>query len=361
MNFKKLSPYIFAVALASMVMLIARFILAGPSTTPRDKDRVAAERAASACTDERVVVPREGLVAGNAIVEPRDRETKVAAAVPGRIAALAVHEGDKMKRGTLLVQLEDGPEQSALQAAEADLGSAQKDYEKSMHGQRREDIDAWMNDAEAARARAESSADAFGRTAQAAKGGAATADELDKARRQAESDRRTFEASDARRRAAVAGSRFEDIAAARARSQAARARADQARANLARLAVRAPIDGEVLQVKYRVGEYVTPGGDALVVLGDTTVLRVRIDIDEREVGHVALGNAAFAVADAYPARKFTGKVVEIGHRMGRKNVRTDDPTERIDTKILETVIELDDPRGLVPGLRVTGYIEGRTQ
>ena len=43
-------------------------------------------------------------------------------------------------------------------------------------------------------------------------------------------------------------------------------------------------------------------------------------------------------------------------RMGRKNVRTDDPTERLDTKILETVVELDDSQGLVPGLRVTGYI-----
>ena len=42
--------------------------------------------------------------------------------------------------------------------------------------------------------------------------------------------------------------------------------------------------------------------------------------------------------------------------MGRKNVRTDDPTERMDTKILETVVQLDDAQGLVPGLRVTGYI-----
>ena len=45
--------------------------------------------------------------------------------------------------------------------------------------------------------------------------------------------------------------------------------------------------------------------------------------------------------------------------MGRKNVRTDDPTERIDTKILETVIQLDGRDGLVPGQLVTGYIQGR--
>jgi HlyD family secretion protein len=45
--------------------------------------------------------------------------------------------------------------------------------------------------------------------------------------------------------------------------------------------------------------------------------------------------------------------------MGRKNVRTDDPTERIDTKILEVVIDLDDTERLVPGLRVTSYIDAR--
>jgi hypothetical protein len=42
--------------------------------------------------------------------------------------------------------------------------------------------------------------------------------------------------------------------------------------------------------------------------------------------------------------------------MGRKNVRTDDPVERIDTKILEVEIELAQTEGLRPGLRVTGYI-----
>jgi HlyD family secretion protein len=43
--------------------------------------------------------------------------------------------------------------------------------------------------------------------------------------------------------------------------------------------------------------------------------------------------------------------------MGRKNIRTDDPTERIDTKILEVVIALDPAEGLVPGLRVTSFVE----
>ena len=352
--------YVSAAVLVGMIVLIVRGLTAGPSTEPREQDRVIAQRTTkpTGASDERVIVARDGYVGGNAIVEPRDRETKVAAPVPGRIAAIVVREGEKVARGTLLVQLENGPEQAALHAAEGDFAAAKDDYEKATHGQRREDIDASLRDADAAQARAEMSEEAFRRIQQAAKGGAATPDELDKAQRQAETDRRSFEAAQARGRAMVAGSRFEDIASAHAKMQAAEARRDEARVNLERLAVRAPIDGEVLQIKYRVGEYVTPGGgDPLVIIGDTSVLRVRVDVDERDIGRIAVGSPAFAVADAFPDKKFPGKVVEIGRRMGRKNVRTDDPTERIDTKILETVIQLDDPKGLVPGLRVTGYIK----
>ena len=47
---------------------------------------------------------------------------------------------------------------------------------------------------------------------------------------------------------------------------------------------------------------------------------------------------------------------QLGQGLGRKNVRTDDPIERIDTKILETVIELDQTKVLKPGLRVWAFI-----
>jgi len=45
--------------------------------------------------------------------------------------------------------------------------------------------------------------------------------------------------------------------------------------------------------------------------------------------------------------------------MGRKNIRTDDPVERLDVKIFEVVLQVDEPDGLVPGIRVTAYVESR--
>ena len=174
----------------------------------------------------------------------------------------------------------------------------------------------------------------------------------------------TFAAADARRLSGVNGGRREDVLVAQAQVRAAIARREQARTALDRLTVRAPIAGTVLQVKYRAGEYYNPAAangasaDPLVILGDTRTLRTRIDVDERDVARVKLGATGYVSLSAFADRRFAGKVVEIGRRMGRKNVRTDDPVERLDVKILEVVMQLDRPDGLVPGIRVTGYIEG---
>jgi HlyD family secretion protein len=49
-------------------------------------------------------------------------------------------------------------------------------------------------------------------------------------------------------------------------------------------------------------------------------------------------------------------VVEVARRMGRKNVRTDDPVERNDAKVLEVVVQLDPTTKLVVGQRITAFL-----
>ena len=347
-----------AVVLA-LLTVVVRGVLAGPPQNARPSDVQGAARVARPL-DEHAPPGEPGYVGGQGIVEPAQRETKLAGEVPGRIARVFVKEGDFVSAGAPLVELENRPEKAALAAAEADLGAAKADLTRTLRGQRREDIDAAIAEAESARERAESSRTTADRTAQLAKSGAATQDELDRAQRQASADEETYRMLDARRRAAIAGSRQEDILAAQARVTASSARRDQAAAQLERLTVRAPLDGAILQLKFHVGEYYTPGGpDPLLVMGDTRTLRVRMDVDERDIARIDQGAAAYATASAFPGKRFPAKVVEVGRRMGRKNVRSDDPTERIDTKILEVVLQLEEPEGLVPGLRVTAYVQGK--
>lgn len=341
-----------------LTLMIVRSVLAGPDTKPNAKDAKIAARLIEPKSggDERADVIAGDMVAGNGIVEPADREIKVASQVSGRIQRVLVKEGDHVDANAPITELDNGVERAALAAAEADVEAAKAELLRTARGLRKEDVEAIVADTEGARARAQLSRDSLVRTEKLAQGGAATPDELDRARRQTDADQRALESSEAKRQAALAGSRSEDVAQAKAKAMGAAARRDQAQAQLDRLTVRAPIAGVILQLKYRAGEYYAPSGDPLAVMGDTSVLRVRMDVDERDVARVAMRRAAFATSTAFPGKRFNGKVVEVGKRMGRKNIRTDDPVERIDTKILEVVIQLDDKDTLVPGLRVVGYI-----
>jgi len=349
------------VALVGMILFIGRSVAAGPGTSPNDRDRAHAARPVAPLgggTDSHADFAQGGsLVAGNGMVEPAQPETKVAGQLPGRIAIVLVSEGDRVETNAALVVMDSTVEKAALEAAEADLATAKATYARVSHGNRAEDVDSALADATSAKAKADNSAEILARARMLLEGGAATADDLDKAKNAAAADDATHKSLAARARAMTAGSRYEDVAEAKAKVVATEARRDQARATVERLTVRAPIAGQVLRIKYREGEYYNPtASESLLILGDTTKLRVRVDVDERDVSRVKVGTPGFAVADAWAGRRFAGKVVEIGRRMGRKNVRTDDPVERIDTKILEVVLELDDSTTLVPGLRVMGYL-----
>jgi hypothetical protein len=91
-------------------------------------------------------------------------------------------------------------------------------------------------------------------------------------------------------------------------------------------------------------------------MADDRIRRVRVDVDEADVGRITIGQPAFVTADAFGDRRFRGRVIRIGQLLGRKNVRTDEPTERVDTKVLETLVELEDGRELPLGLRVQAFI-----
>ena len=92
--------------------------------------------------------------------------------------------------------------------------------------------------------------------------------------------------------------------------------------------------------------------------GDAGLTVLRVVVAERggDVAHVRVGSNVLVRAIAFPGREFRGRVIEVGHRMGRKNVRTDDPIDRNDTKILEVVVVLESSNGLVVGQRVMSYV-----
>jgi multidrug resistance efflux pump len=99
----------------------------------------------------------------------------------------------------------------------------------------------------------------------------------------------------------------------------------------------------------------------IVTIADRSAVRVRVDVDEVDVGKIALGQRAYATADAFHGLRFWGRVVRVGKILGRKNIHTDAPAERVDTQVLEVLVELEDGRELPIGLRVQTFIVGTEQ
>ncbi|MFN7623172.1 MAG: secretion protein HlyD, partial [Acidobacteriota bacterium] len=90
-------------------------------------------------------------------------------------------------------------------------------------------------------------------------------------------------------------------------------------------------------------------------------------IDELDVGRIALDQPAWITIDAYGDRRFNGRVTRVGKILGRKTLRTDNPAEKNDTMVLETLINLDpidDPALRATsspqiGLRVNVFVDTR--
>lgn len=137
------------------------------------------------------------------------------------------------------------------------------------------------------------------------------------------------------------------------------ARRDKAQAALDERTLRAPFAGRILKTYLEEGESIDArtADTPLFVIGDTRGLRVRAEVDEQDIGRLAAGGSAQVRADAFPGEVFAGKVSSVSGILGRKKLRSDDPRERMDAKVLEVMIDLPASDRLRPGITVEVKIE----
>jgi HlyD family secretion protein len=189
--------------------------------------------------------------------------------------------------------------------------------------------------------------------------GVVSREELERYAREADVAKAKYEAAVQQHALVDDRAREEDQSFAEADLKLAQAQLAEAEARYAKTFIRSPIDGTVLRKHHRSGESVSNSStvpDPVVTIGDHKTLRVRVDVDETDVNKVNVGQKAYVTADAFGKQKFWGHVVRVGQQLGPKNVRTDEPTEKVDTKILETLVELDPGTHLPDGLRVDAFI-----
>ncbi|MGK2859149.1 MAG: efflux RND transporter periplasmic adaptor subunit [Thermoanaerobaculia bacterium] len=207
------------------------------------------------------------------------RKVDISANVMGQIVNLAVREGDHVKKGDFLLQIDKA--QLAASAAGAEAG-----------------LKAFFADRDAARAALDNARRNFDRAK-------ANFD-------QGISPRADFDSAETSLRSAEAS-----LDAAEKRIEQSRAGLAGARDSLSKTTITAPMAGIVTALPVEEGEVAVIGtmnnaGTKLMTISDMSVVESVMEVDETDIPHVKTGQKATVTIDAYPNRTFTGTVTEVG-------------------------------------------------
>jgi len=303
-------------------------------------------------------IPGDGLIAAPGRVEAISEEIRVSSELSGRLHSVPVEEGDRVHKGQVLAQIENEDYIARVGAAEATVAQRQAELLRIVNGARSQERRAAEANVQAAKAVLETARREAERRRNLADRDMISRDEAERYQRVYQVAQAEFERASQEFSLVDADAREEDRRRAEAAVATAQAQLAEARAYLEKTYIRSPLDGVVLRKFRHPGESVSTQFDSpIVTLADDSSLRVRLDVDETDVAHLHVGQHAFVTAEAFGTHRFTGHVIRVGRILGRKNVRTDEPSERVDTKILETLVELDPGQTLPLGLRVDAYVQ----
>lgn len=303
-------------------------------------------------------------VAGPGLVEPVSEDIKVGSELSGKLREVLVEEGDQVHPGQVVAVLENADLKAQILTAAAQVKQNEAELRKTINGARAQERREALSTVQENSAILENARAEMERHNQLFAAGIISREENERYAREFQVAKARFDEAQQHHALIDDKTREEDVAAAQAALELAKAQLTEAQARYEKTLIRSPIQGVVLRKHHRSGESVSNSStvpDPIVTIGDNSVLRVRVDVDETEVAKVKLGQPAYVTADAYGSQKFLGHVVRVGNELGRKNIRTDQPTEKVDTKILETLVQLDPGTNLPDGLRVDAYIKAGSE
>ncbi|MFZ2406854.1 MAG: HlyD family efflux transporter periplasmic adaptor subunit [Methylobacter sp.] len=268
--------------------------------------------------------PFKAFIAGSGIVEAKSQNIAIGTPLSGIVKTVAVKVGDKVKAGAPLFYLDDRDTRAELAVKRADLAKAQ----------------AGISEANASLKDTQSLSDLA----------------------EAVTDRRAISSEELLRRRNALLINSAKLDSAKALVQQAEAALTTTQTTLARLVVQSPVDGEVLQVNVRPGEFAQAGvlSTPLLVLGNMDQLHVRVDIDENDAWRFDKNSKA--VAFLRGNRNFKTDLIPayVEPYVVPKKSLTGDSTEQVDTRVLQALYSFD--RNQLPvyvGQQMDVFIEAK--
>ena len=291
--------------------------------------------------------PFESRVGGIGLIEPRGRVIDVGTNEAGIVTQVAVEPGDAVAVGDTLLVIDDRVQTAQVQVAEQQVASA----EALVLG-RRASVAAAEADEAAAAARladAELTRDRLGRA-----GASVSADELDEADLAVQVAQANAVQVAARTAQAEA-----ELAAAEQAVAEARARLAEAQARLEQYTTRSPIDGRVLAVDVRPGEFANPNPTTpLMTLGDLSAYHVRVSVDETTATRVRPDAPAAGYLRGAPDEPYALEFVRREPLAVQKGSLTGGRTELVDTRVVEFIYRVAEPdEKLTVGSQMDVFVE----
>ncbi|HEX3821503.1 MAG TPA: efflux RND transporter periplasmic adaptor subunit [Candidatus Sulfotelmatobacter sp.] len=278
----------------------------------------------------------------------------------GKITHLYVKEGDRVKKGQLLAQIENVQPEADVNANEASLQAARTDAIASEAAQKTSQADMLRAQADYDRNKLD-----WARAQSLFKDGLISKSDFD-------SRKNSWATADAGLTQAQAR-----VAQAKAQKDSADRHVTQAEATLThytdllkKTTYPAPFDGVITNLPVREGETVVIGiqnaqGSTLMTIADMSVITAEVKVDETDIVNVKLGQPAEVTIDAIPKKIFHGSVSEIGDNaiVRSSGVSTSQQaTASEEAKDFKVVVTLTDaPHELRPGLSTTAKITTATR
>jgi multidrug efflux pump subunit AcrA (membrane-fusion protein) len=353
---KKIGKFVLPVLAVIMLSLAIYHVVKAQQTLPKPPPPVEPAR-----------TPFGHTIAGAGIVEPETENIAIGAPLPGVVLQVYVpvdKVGQIVKKGEPLFLVDDRALKAQLKYQEANLAAAQAQLDKLEAQPRPEEVPPSEAAVRAAQANLDMQRDLAERNRKLFASHSVGEEDFRQKVLAAETARQQLEQSKAQLALLKAGAWGKDKAIARASVALAEAQIAQTKTDLDRTLVRAPVDGKVLQVNVRPGEFVgAPPSQALVVLGSVAKMHVRVDIDEHDIprAHRYFAPQFHAVASPRgdPSLKFPLTFVRVEPYVVPKKSLTGDNTERVDTRVLQVIYQVDrEQPGLFVGMQLDVFIDG---
>ncbi|HBR1514881.1 TPA: secretion protein HlyD [Klebsiella quasipneumoniae subsp. quasipneumoniae] len=272
--------------------------------------------------------------------------------VGGRLASLTVDEGDSIRAGQTLGELDRAPYENALLQAQANVSTAQAQYDLMMAGYRSEEIAqaaAAVNQAQAAYDYAQNF---YQRQLGLRASSAISANDLENARSSRDQAQATLKSAQDKLRQYRAGNRPQEIAQAKASLEQAQAALAQTKLDLHDTVLTAPSDGTLMTRAVEPGTMLNAGGTVLT-LSLTHPVWVRAYVDEKNLGQAQPGQAVLLYTDSRPDKPYHGKIgfVSPSAEFTPKTVET--PDLRTDLVYRLRIVVTDADGALRQGMPVT--------